>query len=553
MDDPQTGQPPVKKRIPRLSSSIVGLWLTACGTVPPSGGVGAIPPVRPIPAPDLSVLDSAIADRIRERFSAWREAETHPADAAARAAANGALGKLLLAAQLYDQASIALANAHALEPQEMRWPYLLGHVHKRSGAVAKAVPFFEEAYRLQATSIPALVWLADAYLSLGRIADAERLLHRGLELDPSLVSARYYLGRAALARRDFAAAATELEAALALDPKAESVHYPLAMAYRGLGQQDRAQAHLALRRRGDVEVPPPDPLMREVDDLVETPAAFELRGIQAMDRKDWAAAAAQFRKGLKQAPANASLRQRLGTALFMSGSTGEAVEQFQEALRVAPGYARAHYSLGVLLETSGRETEAIAQYGEAVASEPTYLEARLRLSRVLRRTGHAEAALTHYEKILAQDPSLADAALGHALTLIRLRRYSTTRAQLSEYSSRFPNQRVFKEALARVLAASPDASVRDGRTALALVQDLLKTEHTVDLGETLAMALAETGDFTQASEVQRDILAAVRQQGGRPDLLDRLTANLRLYEAGRPCRQPWVEEPELPEATGAIR
>jgi hypothetical protein len=66
-------------------------------------------------------------------------------------------------------------------------------------------------------------------------------------------------------------------------------------------------------------------------------------------------------------------------------------------------------------------------------------------------------------------------------------------------------------------------------------------ERTTGLGETFAMALAEAGDYAQAASVQREVLEAARRAGLAGEVR-RMTRNLRLYEQGRPCRQPWADD-----------
>ena len=68
-------------------------------------------------------------------------------------------------------------------------------------------------------------------------------------------------------------------------------------------------------------------------------------------------------------------------------------------------------------------------------------------------------------------------------------------------------------ALARLLATAPDASVRDGARAKAIVEELLKGQKTTDLGETMAMTLAELGEYSEAAAVQREIIAAAGKAG----------------------------------------
>ena len=66
------------------------------------------------------------------------------------------------------------------------------------------------------------------------------------------------------------------------------------MAYRGLGDLARAEAHLKLQGKDDPR--PADPLMGEIDTLVQTPEAYNVRGGQALDAGQWAQAAEYFRK-----------------------------------------------------------------------------------------------------------------------------------------------------------------------------------------------------------------------------------------------------------------
>src|SRR5690606_3998132 len=104
----------------------------------------------------------------------------------------------------------------------------------------------------------------------------------------------------------------------------------------------------------------------------------------------------------------------------------------------------------------------------------------------------------------------------------------------------------FKVLLARLLAASPDAAVRDGARAMALVEELLQSQKTTEIGETLAMALAETGDFDRAASVQRSVLQAVRRGGDQAEA-GRLEQNLRRYEQRQPLRTVWVGEVSQPQ------
>jgi len=77
------------------------------------------------------------------------------------------------------------------------------------------------------------------------------------------------------------------------------------------------------------------------------------------------------------------------------------------------------------------------------------------------------------------------------------------------------------------------------------VRDLLKKEpRTLELGETMAMALAALGRYDEAAAVQRDLLKDARENG-LAVAVPRLAKNLARYERGEPCRTPWADD-EVP-------
>ena len=518
----------------------------ACGSPARDGDTSSTaaerPSLRPVALPPVAGMSESVAEQMQDRYAAVeRESARAPGHEAEYAQAYGELGKVLLGASYLDAAEPALLNAAALDPADARWPYYLGHLYRSKGAVRESAQQLGRALQLRPSDVPTLVWLVDALLSEGRTDEAEPLVRRALNEDAMSVAALYQAGRLALARGDHAAAVQQFEAALDRDPRATAIHYPLGLAYRGLGDTTRAERHLAQRSRENRIVEPDDPLMDEVRDTVAGPLALEVRGVEALNRRDWVSAVDAFRQGTALAPRSASLHHRLGTALAMMGKADEARREFEAAVGVSPGYAKAHYSLGVLLEDRGDDEGALSRYSAAVENQPEYAQARLRLADVLRRRDRLQDALTEYERVMSADPTVSDAMLGRAITLVRIGRYREAREQLLEGIKFYPAHPGFPHALARLLAAAPDDSVRDGRRALALAEQALKADPSTEVGETLGMALAEVGRFDEAAAVQRDLIAAARR-AGRSDLAVTLQENLRLYETRQASRTPWRRE-----------
>ena len=457
--------------------------------------------LRPVPLPDLSRIEESVQAQLRERYAALTEKQKDPgAPAADLGTQYGEMGALLMAAEFRDPAEASLLNAQALAPGDMRWPYYLGHLYKTKGDMPSAIAAFERALQSAPNDVPTMAWLGEAALDQGRPDTAESLFNRALSLQPRSIAARYGLGRTALVKQDYIRAAQNLEQALALDDKASIIHYPLAMAYRGLG--DRHKAELHLQQRGTVQIQPDDPLKKALDESLHSALTYETNGDAAGNRGQWPAAVEYLRKGVALAPTRASLRSKLGTALFYTGDRRGAFEQFQEAVRLSPRLAIAHYSLGVMHEEVGEHLRAIESFSAAVQSEPDYLDARLGLANALRRSGQLEPSLSQYEQILRMDPRAVQARFGSAAALIRLRRYQEARSRLTEAMDRHPDEMAFARAAARLLAAAPDDRVRDGRRAMAIAQMLLSRQpRSIELAETMAMTSAEVGQVLGCGHV----------------------------------------------------
>lgn len=500
--------------------------------------------LEPVSLPELAPMTATVRSQLQESHDrVVRMVAAQEGSDADLALAYGEFGKLLLAAQCFDEARPNFANARLLAPSDVRWVYYLGQVARILGALDDAVSWLEEARRLRPDDVATLIWLGEVHLMAGRPDAAEPPLRSALALDARSVAARYRLGRAAIARRDFASAVKHLEEALALAPDARGLHHPLGIAYRGLGETARANAHLG-RASTPEGVAPPDPLMQELNELLNSAKAWEGRGVRALDRGDWKTAAGHFRRGVDLDPQDPSLRQRLGTALYMMDDPQGARREFEQALTLSPTHPQSHFSLGVLLETGGRPREALDRYATAVRLDPSYVEARLRLAALLRQGGQADSSRAEYARALAITPGSPEGIFGYAMSLVSLGRYREARSRLELGYRTSGGHLDIANALARLLAAAPEASVRDGRRALVVMEALRDEQKRVDGGEAMAMVLAEVGRFGEAAAWQRRAIAAA-EQAGQGALAKRMSDALGLYEKGQPNRIPW-RRGELP-------
>jgi tetratricopeptide (TPR) repeat protein len=527
------------------------VFVAACGSSKPAASTSAALPAasRDVILPDLARMDPPVQAQVKQRYATLMEKKKAGASGNELGIAYGEYAMLLQAAEYYEAAEPAYLNAQDLMPGDVRWPYYLGHLYKSIGQTEKSIQSFERALQRNPSEIATLIWLGRLYLEQGKPDVAEPLFERAAQLPPRNVAVMAGLGQAALARRDYQRAVTVLEEALAFDPSVASIHSPLANAYRGLGDSAKAEEHLKLWRNTDLVVP--DRLRADLDMSIESGLSYELRGVRALEARDFKAAEEFFRKGIQLAPANTalgrSLRHKLGTALVLQGDVDGAMARFEEVAKLAPAdgldeaSAKANYSLGVVLASSGQMNQAIQRLTAAVKYNPNYAEALMALGDTLRRSGRIEASLKPYADVVRINPRSAEARFAYALALVRLRRYRDAKAWLEESARVLPDRPELSHALARILASAPDDTVRDGARAMALVQELMKGNQTTVLGETMAMALAELGQFSDAVDVQKGVIAASQQAGAAQDVR-RMTANLRLYERRQACRMPWPDD-----------
>ena len=113
---------------------------------------------------------------------------------------------------------------------------------------------------------------------------------------------------------------------------------------------------------------------------------------------------------------------------------------------------------------------------------------------------------------------------------------------------------VVANALVRVLSAAPEAAARDGARAVRMGKFLYETtQHNMDVAQSYAMALAETGNYEEAVKMQQQVLEQF-SQAGVTFALPLLERNLALYRARKPTREGWsFDDPLFKPRSGAVQ
>jgi protein O-GlcNAc transferase len=492
----------------------------------------AVPP--PIPSPNLSALEPAVARQIEEKQNALRDLYGRDPDPRELSGAWADLGMHYQAYKLAGPAEEAYRKATALDAKDPRWPHLLGGLLQDAGRLDEALTAYGRALELAPEDLPALVHVGEIHLLQGRPEEGEAALRKALAVAPEDAAINALLGQAALERGDFREAVDRLEEALRAAPGANRLHYPLSRAYRGLGQEEQAAGHLA--KIGTVGVRPEDPVLDGLESLRTGERAHLESGKRAYNAGRFPEAAEEFRGALKARPESVEARINLAATLARQGDTAGAIAALREAVKLAPANPTAHFNLGLLLAAGGASAEAIDHLNAALAARPQDAEARRELARLLRDAGRMEDALKEYAQAIEKAPADEAARLGRAETLVRAGQYAPARDLLEEDLKALPQSSLLAHGLARLLAACPDLALRNGSRALELGLAVWNAQPDPAHAETIALAWAELGRCEEATRWERTAIEAARKAGFPESALGEMKKVAERFEKGGECR-----------------
>ena len=488
----------------------------------------------PVHWPDLTKLEAEVREQLISAQNALTAAVRDRAIPEAKLGeAYGTTGQIYQAYSLNSPARECYLNASRLMPKDFRWAYLPGKLDEQEGNFDEAIRRYRRARTLRPEYAAVPVNLGNIYLQLNRLEDAKENFKAALVIDEGSAAALYGLGQVALSQRSYAAAADLFEKALARVPGANRIHYSLAMAYRGLGDKEKAAAHLA--QQGPVGVRASDPLVDGLQDFFRGERVYLVRGRLALEAKRYAEAAGEFRKAIGAKPDSIPAHVNLGAVLVQTGDPKGAAEQYEEALRLDPKNTNAHYNLAILLANENQHGSAIVHLQLVLNVDPDDLSARFFLAREILKSERPEEALIEFSRVVEADPNNEEALLEWVKLLQQKKQYKQALESLEKGHAQYPQKGRTVAMLAYLLAASPQYDLRDGARALELAQLVYQATRLVNHGALVALALAELGRCDEASAWQRRMIAQAAAEG-KSDLAEKLKASLNRYERPQPCR-----------------
>jgi len=521
-----------------LTSAVLGL--PRCAPKAPRGELEAVSP-----PPDLQQLDPAV----QEQFAELRRALESPAARAegeTEGAAWGAMGRWYHVYRYPDSAARCYENARRLSPEEPRWPYHLGSLAQDAGELSRAEALYTEASLRDPDALEPPLKLAELALNRGELERAGELYRRVLTQAPEDPWALLGSARVSLLGGDAAAAVPVLQRLLAQQPEMTPARYALGLAWRRLGQEERAALELARVPHESVDnvAVLVGPWHLELERFDQGSQRLTVRGARAFRRGEYVRSAVLLGRAVAADPSGAAQRVNYARALRQLGDRAEAREQLDAALAIAPSgsslAASALLERGRLLLDEQRLEEAAARFEDALEIDPELVPARVELGRLRHRQGRLSASLEQYRALRDGFSGVEGAALWHAAILTLLDRRDEALVALDEDRRRVDDDRPLQLLQARLLATAPGGGggSSDVDRARELVTGAAAAAPDVFFAETRAMVMAAAGRFPQAVAWQRSAVGALSAKGARiPAQIAR--RRLVLYERGDACRRPW--------------
>lgn len=508
---------------PILSETVMGMQL------PPAVAI-----LVAVPIPDFDLLEPSVAAQIKQFLAAFSRLSSEDGVGGAQVAEGyGMLGQLYHAYELNEAAERCYINTIRLMPKDDRSYHLLGALYQQTGQLAAAQSYLTLALQLRPDNVAAAIRLGTILLQLNEPAKAREYFLAALQKEPESAAAHNGLGDVALAEKKYAEAVTHFEAALQLAPDANRLHYSLGMAYRGLGETEKAQTEL--EKRGSVGIRPADPLVDALPQLLQGERVHLIRGQLAYSAGRYTEAAEAYAEAIAANPDSVSALTNYGAALTKGGQLDEAVTNLRRALELEAENVTAHFNLASVLAKQGSFDGALEHFDAVLIAAPQDRMVRRLRAGVLRQAGRLDESLQALDELLAEEADDELTIIDLSNLLVERREYARAIEMLSVAQEKFPERGLTISTLAQLLATCPDLSLRNGAKAVTLAAQIVQAQQTPQHLETLALSLAEAGQCEEAAKIQRE-LVALAEKLEKEEMASRLRAVLVLYEAGAPCR-----------------
>ena len=361
------------------------------------------------------------------------------------------------------------------------------------------------------------------YLSGGRRVEAKDFLTPGLNDPKDFVDVLQQLKKTSSLIRDrrFSEAIPILESVVKRCPDSVRVHHDLGKCYMKMRRLNKAVAELnhAL----------------QIDSIYRP--AHRTIGHAFAHAGKWKKAVKHYEIALQLKADDPQTHYNLGTLFLEQKQLEKGIEHLKKAVLLKPDYTDAVFNLGIGLIQVGDLEQAEKILLQAAGDPTIAAQAYQLLGSIASERGDIDGAMRHYEQSLKRSPD-NERIVRKLLRIYKSRRHPGDAIRiLQEAVSVSPNHIGFLQNLAMLLATTPEDHLRDGPEALrfAIRAAEISSYKNPTVLATLAVAHAETGDFTQAIETAQQALQ-LAQTLHQSDLAGKIRTQIIKYRKGETYR-----------------
>ncbi len=184
-----------------------------------------------------------------------------------------------------------------------------------------------------------------------------------------------------------------------------------------------------------------------------------------------------------------------------------------------------------LLAFVGRHEEALADYRMVLQSNNEDLQAINGCGNCLLALSKPREAIEQYDRILAQQPENANALVNRGDARQQLKQWAQARDDYRDSIESDVSGRTLQR-LAWLMATCPDEQIADSSAAMDAIRKAISIDGETAINlDTMAAALAATGDFDQARDIQTRVIALSESND------DQFKVRQTMYENKEPFRQ----------------
>ncbi|MGH1363713.1 MAG: tetratricopeptide repeat protein [Calditrichia bacterium] len=442
-------------------------------------------------------MEKPVADKIGKLVA---DVKQTPADALS-------WGKLGMNLQLHGfqvEAQTCFEQAHRLNPDDFRWPYLNGIGMAEQG-LPNALAWLKKANAIDAQYAPLYVYIGEALLHDQQEQQASEAFERALALKPGFVRATFGMAKAARQREDYVSAISLLNKAIALDKtKPEFVHLLIDI-HASLSQDEKAaqlkSQHVALLQKKSDGLPMPDAIRD----------AYEAEGVSLYWR---------YENGKKRM-ANADYRG--------------AILEFEKALEIRED-AEVLYKKAICYLTLNDKENALTNVRRAAHLTPERSRYVSDYGSLLAETNPQEGEEV-LRQALKQDPSDQLVVHNYATFLKRHKRWYDLIYLFRDAYEDNHHEPFFQSNFAWFCSVVPDDKARSPREALAVIRNIQRRNPVIRpaLYEVFAAVYAVNNDFDQAIHFSELSMIAAKNSGDAAGY-ERLAQRHSQYQQKR----PWI-------------